>query len=146
MLSECLENFSHVLFSVPGLKEVFVGKKIYVGNLPFTATSESLSELFSKFGSVDSSKIVTDRDTGRSKGFGFVEMSDASEADSAIEKLHGSDLGGRALTVNEARPMEPRTGGFGGGGGGRGGDRGGDRGGRGGFGGDRGGDRGGNRW
>lgn len=124
-----------------------MGKKIYVGNLPFTATSESLSELFSKFGTVDSSKIVTDRDTGRSKGFGFVEMASADEADAAIAKLHGSDHGGRNLTVNEARPMEPRTGGFGGG---RGGDRGGDRGGRGGFGGgrggDRGGDRGGNRW
>jgi cold-inducible RNA-binding protein len=126
-----------------------VGKKIYVGNLPFNATSESLSEVFSKFGEVGSSKIITDRDTGRSKGFGFVEMNDSAAADSAIEKLHGSDLGGRSLTVNEARPMEPRTGGgFGGGngGGGRGGndrgDRGGDRGGRGGFGG---GDRG-SRW
>jgi RNA recognition motif-containing protein len=124
-----------------------MGKKIYVGNLPFSATNESLSEMFAYFGKVDSSKIVTDRDTGRSKGFGFVEMSDASEADAAIEKLNGADFGGRSLTVNEARPMEPRTGGFGGG---RGGDRGGDRGGRGGFGGgrggDRGGDRGGNRW
>ncbi|HXH30864.1 MAG TPA: RNA-binding protein [Bacteriovoracaceae bacterium] len=126
-----------------------MGKKIYVGNLPFTATNESLSEMFSRFGSVDSSKIVTDRDTGRSKGFGFVEMSSSDEADSAIEKLNGSDLGGRALTVNEARPMEPRTGGFGGGGGGggRGGDRGGFGGGGGGRGGDRGGnDRGGSRW
>ena len=117
-----------------------MGKKIYVGNLPFTATNESLSEMFASFGNVDSSKIVTDRDTGRSKGFGFVEMTDASEADAAIEKLHGSDMGGRNLTVNEAKPMEPRTGGFGGGGGGRGGDRGdrGDRGGdRGGFGGNK---------
>ena len=124
-----------------------MGKKIYVGNLPFTATNESLSEMFSRFGSVDSSKIVTDRDTGRSKGFGFVEMASSDEADAAIEKLNGSDLGGRALTVNEARPMEPRTGGFGGGGGGgRGGDRGG-FGGGGGRGGDRGGnDRGGSRW
>lgn len=121
-----------------------MGKKIYVGNLPFSATNESLSELFTSFGSVSSSKIVTDRDTGRSKGFGFVEMNDSAEADAAIEKLNGSDFGGRSLTVNEARPMEPRTGGFGGG---RGGDRGGDRGGRsGGFGGGRGGDRGGNRW
>ncbi len=128
-----------------------MGKKIYVGNLPFSATNETLSEMFAKYGAVDSSKIITDRDTGRSKGFGFVEMSDAGEADQAIEKLHGSDYGGRALTVNEARPMEPRSGGGGGGfGGGRGGDRGGDRGG---FGGGRGGDRGGrdgggggNRW
>jgi len=119
-----------------------MGKKIYVGNLPFNATSESLSEMFAKFGTVDSSKIITDRDTGRSKGFGFVEMASADEADSAIEKLHGSDHGGRSLTVNEARPMEKREGGFGGGrsgggAGGRGGDRGGDRGGR---------SSGGNRW
>lgn len=85
-----------------------MGKKIYVGNLPFNTTSESLSEVFAQYGTVDSSKIITDRETGRSKGFGFVEMSDASAADSAIEKLHGSDLGGRALTVNEARPMEKR--------------------------------------
>lgn len=90
-----------------------MGKKIYVGNLPFSATNESLSETFGQFGRVDSSKIITDRDTGRSKGFGFVEMSDSSEADSAIEKLHGSDMGGRALTVNEARPMEKREGGGG---------------------------------
>jgi RNA recognition motif-containing protein len=120
-----------------------MGKKIYVGNLPFSATQESLSEMFSQFGNVSSTKIITDRDTGRSKGFGFVEMTDASEADAAIEKLHGSDMGGRNLTVNEAKPMEPRTGGFGGGGGGRGGDRGGFGGGRGG---DRGGRDGGNRW
>jgi cold-inducible RNA-binding protein len=126
-----------------------MGKKIYVGNLPFSATNESLSEMFASYGNVDSSKIVTDRDTGRSKGFGFVEMSDSAEADAAIEKLNGADFGGRSLTVNEARPMEPRTGGFGGGGGGGG--RGGDRGGGGrsggfGGGGGRGGDRGGNRW
>ena len=124
-----------------------MGKKIYVGNLPFSATSEALNELFAKFGPVDSAKIVMDRDTGRSKGFGFVEMGTDDAAAAAIDKLNGSDMGGRSLVVNEARPMEPRTGGFGGG---RGGDRGGDRGGRGGFGGgrggDRGGDRGGNRW
>jgi cold-inducible RNA-binding protein len=135
---------------IPGLKEVFMGSKIYVGNLPFSATSEQLNEMFSKFGTVDSAKIVMDRDTGRSKGFGFVEMSSGDEAAAAIEKLNGQDMGGRSLVVNEARPMEPRTGGggggrggFGGGGGGRGGDRGGFGGGRGG---DRGGDRGGNRW
>jgi RNA recognition motif-containing protein len=114
-----------------------MGKKIYVGNLPFTATSESLSELFGQFGKVDSSKIITDRDTGRSKGFGFIEMSDSAEADSAISQLNGADHGGRSLTVNEARPMEKREGG----GGGFAGKR--DGGGRGGFGG--GGDRG-NRW
>lgn len=122
-----------------------MGNKIYVGNLPFSATSESLNEMFSQFGTVDSAKIVMDRDTGRSKGFGFVEMSSGDEAAAAIEKLNGQDMGGRSLVVNEARPMEPRTGGFGGG---RGGDRGGRGGGgdRGGFGGGRGGDRGGNRW
>ena len=93
-----------------------MGKKIYVGNLPFSTTSESLTEIFAQFGQVDSSKIVMDRETGRSKGFGFVEMTDAMAADSAIEKLHGSDFGGRALTVNEARPVtakDPtRAGGF----------------------------------
>lgn len=130
-----------------------MGNKIYVGNLPFSATSESLNELFAKFGTVTSAKIVMDRDTGRSKGFGFVEMSSDDEAAHAIEKLNGQDHGGRSLVVNEARPMEPRTGGGGGRGGfGGGGDRGG-RGGGGGYGGggDRGGrggggDRGGNRW
>lgn len=125
-----------------------MGNKIYVGNLPFSATSESLNELFAKFGTVDSAKIVMDRETGRSKGFGFVEMSSGDEAAAAIEKLNGSDMGGRSLVVNEARPMEPRENRGGGFGGGRSG--GGDRGGRGGFGGgrggDRGGDRGGNRW
>lgn len=85
-----------------------MGKKIYVGNLPFTTTSDSLSEMFASFGQVESSKIVMDRDSGRSKGFGFVEMAVGDEADSAIEKLHGSDYGGRALTVNEARPMEKK--------------------------------------
>jgi len=85
-----------------------MGKKIYVGNLPFTTTNESLSEIFSSFGQVDSSKVVIDRDTGRSKGFGFVEMAVSEEADSAIQKLHGSDFGGRALTVNEARPAEKK--------------------------------------
>jgi cold-inducible RNA-binding protein len=83
-------------------------KKIYVGNLPFSTTSESLAELFSSFGKVDSSKIITDRDTGRSKGFGFVEMGDIDAADSAIANLNGADHGGRNLTVNEARPMEKR--------------------------------------
>lgn len=89
-----------------------MGKKIYVGNLPFTATNESLSEVFSRFGDVSSSKIIMDRDTGRSKGFGFVEMNDGEAADSAIAQLNGSDLGGRSLTVNEARPMEKRENNF----------------------------------
>jgi RNA recognition motif-containing protein len=85
-----------------------MGKKIYVGNLPFSTTSESLGEMFSSFGEVHSSKVVMDRDTGRSKGFGFVEMISGDEADAAIEKLHGSDFGGRSLTVNEARPTEKK--------------------------------------
>lgn len=85
-----------------------MGKKIYVGNLPFSTTSESLTEVFGRFGTVDSSKIIIDRETGRSKGFGFVEMSDGAAADSAIAQLHGTDFGGRSLTVNEARPMEKR--------------------------------------
>lgn len=87
-----------------------MGKKIYVGNLPFSTTSESLTEVFGRFGDVDSSKIIMDRETGRSKGFGFVEMSDATAADSAISQLHGSDFNGRSLTVNEARPMEKKEG------------------------------------
>ncbi len=118
-----------------------MGNKIYVGNLPFTTTNDQLNDMFAKFGNVTSAKMIMDRDTGRSKGFAFVEMSSDSEAAAAIAKLHGQDMGGRNLIVNEARPMEPRTGGFGGGGGGGG--RGGDRGGRGGGGGYGGGDRGG---
>jgi cold-inducible RNA-binding protein len=85
-----------------------MGKKIYVGNLPFSTTSESLSQIFSSFGQVDSSKIVVDRETGRSKGFGFVEMASPEQAASAIASLHGSDYGGRSLTVNEARQAERR--------------------------------------
>lgn len=85
-----------------------MSKKIYVGNLPFSTTSDSLSEIFASFGKVDSSKIIMDRESGRSKGFGFVEMADATAADVAIEKLHGSDYSGRPLTVNEARPVEKR--------------------------------------
>ena len=75
-----------------------MGNKIYVGNLPFSATSESLGELFAQFGTVDSAKIVMDRDTGRSKGFGFVEMSSGDEAAAAIESLNGKDMGGRSLS------------------------------------------------
>jgi RNA recognition motif-containing protein len=98
-----------------------MGNKLYVGNLPFSATDESLREMFGQAGQVESAKVITDRDTGRSKGFGFVEMSTEEEAAQAIAKFNGSDLEGRALTVNEARPMTPREGG----GGGRGGFRGG---------------------
>ncbi len=104
-----------------------MGRKLYVGNLPFSATEQTLSDAFAAIGAVDTVKIITDRDTGRSKGFGFVEMATDEDAQKAIDQLNGQDFNGRALTVNEAKPMPPRGGG--GGGGGRGGDRG-DRGGR----------------
>src|SRR6476646_9303841 len=97
-----------------------MGKKLYVGNLPFSATDQILSDTFSQCGTVESAKIITDRDTGRSKGFGFVEMSTEAEAQDAISKFNGADYDGRAMTVNEAKPMAPREnrgGGFGGGGG-----------------------------
>jgi cold-inducible RNA-binding protein len=99
-----------------------MGNKLYVGNLPFSATDDSLKEMFAQAGQVDSARIIMDRDTGRSKGFGFVEMSTEQEAADAIKKFNGMDLDGRSLTVNEARPMAPRDSG---GGGGRGGHRGG---------------------
>jgi RNA recognition motif-containing protein len=92
-----------------------MSKRLYVGNLPFTTTNDELKDIFSEFGEVTSANVITDRDTGRSRGFGFVEMS--SGAESAIEALHGQDLSGRPLTVNEAKPREPRRGGGGGGGG-----------------------------
>ncbi|MBP7845089.1 MAG: RNA-binding protein [Proteobacteria bacterium] len=115
-----------------------MGKKLFVGNLPFSATEQSLKDAFSQCGTVESSKIITDRDTGRSKGFGFVEMSSDAEATEAISKLNGSEIDGRALSVSEAKPQAPRDGGgrgFGGGGGGGRGGFGGGGGGRGGFGG-----------
>lgn len=118
-----------------------MGKKLYVGNLPYSVNDDSLRNLFTPFGAVASANIVTDRDSGRSKGFGFVEMETDEAATAAIEGLHGKDQDGRNLTVNEARPREPRAFGGGGGGGGGGRGRGGDRGGYGGGG--RGGDRGG---
>jgi RNA recognition motif-containing protein len=90
--------------------------RIYVGNLPYTSTDDSLRELFSQYGQVESVDIVTDRSTGQSKGFGFVEMPAAAEAQAAITALNGKDLQGRALTVNEARPREDRGGSRGGGG------------------------------
>jgi RNA recognition motif-containing protein len=100
----------------------YMGKKLYVGNLPFNATDESLQQIFAQAGNVQSAKIITDRDTGRSKGFGFVEMSSDAEAADAIQRFNGADYGGRAMTVAEARPMAPREDrGFGGGGGHRGG-------------------------
>jgi cold-inducible RNA-binding protein len=107
-----------------------MGKRLYVGNLPFSATDESLMQLFQQAGQVESARIITDRDTGRNKGFGFVEMSTDQEAADAITKYNGADFEGRSITVNEARPMPPREGGGGGGRGFGGGGR--DRGGRGG--------------
>jgi RNA recognition motif-containing protein len=96
-----------------------MGSKIYVGGLPYSATEQQLSDLFAAHGAVASARIITDKFTGQSRGFGFVEMSSDAEAQAAITALNGSEMGGRTLTVNEARPQEPRTGG--GGGGGRGG-------------------------
>lgn len=103
-----------------------MGKKIYVGNLSFSVDDQSLGELFGQFGQVESAKIITDRDSGRSKGFGFVEMASDADANTAIEKLNGMDHSGRALNVSEAKPMAPREGGS------RGGSRGNSRGGFGG--------------
>ena len=108
-----------------------MGKRLYVGNLSYSVTNASLEELFSQFGAVSSAEVVQDRDTGRSKGFGFVEMADDNGAQEAIRGLNEKEIEGRPLTVNEARPREPRSGG-GGGGGGRGGYRGGGGGGGGG--------------
>ncbi|MBI3465735.1 MAG: RNA-binding protein [Planctomycetes bacterium] len=103
-----------------------MGKKLYVGNLTYNVTSSSLEEMFAQFGTVRSAEVIQDRDTGRSKGFGFVEMADDNAAREAIAGMNGKEFDGRALTVNEAKPREPRSGGYGGGGGGgRGGSRGG---------------------
>jgi cold-inducible RNA-binding protein len=123
-----------------------MSNKLYVGNLAYSVRDEDLQQQFSAFGQVQSAKVMMERDTGRSKGFGFVEMGSADEAQAAIEGLHGQQVGGRALTVNVARPMEarpPRTGGggYGGGGGGGRGSYGGGGGDRGGYGGGGGGDR-----
>jgi hypothetical protein len=116
-----------------------MGNKLYVGNLPYSVRDGDLEQAFSAFGAVTSAKVMMERDTGRSKGFGFVEMGSDSEAQAAIEGMNGQPMGGRSLVVNEARPMEPRRpgggGGFGGGGGGYGG--GGRREGGGGYGGGR---------
>jgi len=109
-----------------------MGKKLYVGNLSYDVDSSALQALFTPHGTVESAQIITDRDTGRSKGFGFVEMGSDAEAAAAIAALNGQENGGRALTVNEAKPKESRPSG---GGGGRGGYGGGGGGGRGGYGG-----------
>ncbi len=98
-----------------------MGKKLYVGNLSYDVSSSDLEQMFSAHGTIESAQVIEDRSTGRSKGFGFVEMSSESEAQAAIDALNGQDHGGRALTVNEARPREPRSGGGGRGGGGGGG-------------------------
>lgn len=101
-----------------------MGKKLYVGNLSYSVDGAQLEEMFSKFGSVRSAEVIQDRDTGRSKGFGFVEMADENAAKEAIDGMNNQEHDGRTMTVNEARPKEPRGGG-GGGGGGYGGGRGG---------------------
>jgi hypothetical protein len=97
-----------------------MGNKLYVGNLPYSVRDNDLEQAFSQFGSVTSAKVMMERDTGRSKGFGFVEMGSDAEAQAAISGMNGQSLGGRSVVVNEARPMEnrPRSGGYGGGGGG----------------------------
>jgi len=117
-----------------------MGKKLYVGNLPYSASDDSLKSMFEQAGTVESAKVIMDRETGRAKGFGFVEMATDAEAEEAVNKLNNADFEGRAMKVAEARPQAPRTGGGGGGGGrggfgGGGGGRGGGGGGRGGFGG-----------
>jgi len=96
-----------------------MGRKLYVGNLSYNVSSSDLEQLFTAHGTVDSAQVIEDRSTGQSKGFGFVEMSSDAEAQAAITALNGQDHGGRALTVNEAKPRAPRSGGgYGGGGGG----------------------------
>jgi RNA recognition motif-containing protein len=117
-----------------------MGNKLYVGNLAYSVRDESLQSAFSQFGTVTSAKVMMDRETGRSKGFGFVEMGSDAEAQAAINGMNGQALEGRPVVVNEARPREERPGGFGGGGGGRGG-YGGGGGGGGGYGGGGGGGR-----
>ena len=112
-----------------------MGNKLYVGNLAYSVRDDSLQEAFAQFGTVTSAKVMMDRETGRSKGFGFVEMGSDAEAQSAINGMNGQALEGRAIVVNEARPREERPGGFGGGGGGRSGGGGGYGGGGGGYGG-----------
>ncbi|MDR3003170.1 MAG: RNA-binding protein [Acidovorax sp.] len=107
-----------------------MGNKLYVGNLPYSFRDNDLQQAFSAFGTVSSAKVMMERDTGRSKGFGFVEMGSDAEAQAAIQGMHGQNQGGRDLVVNEARPMTPRpprSGGFGGGNYGGGGDFGGGR-------------------
>lgn len=112
-----------------------MGKKLYVGNLPYTADDSSLQEAFAEFGQVDSARVIMDRESGRSKGFGFVEMGSDDEANRAIDGMNGKEFMGRTINVSEARPQAPREGGGGGGRGGFGGGGGRGGGGRGGGGG-----------
>lgn len=104
-----------------------MGSKLYVGGLPYSATETELQDLFAQHGTVESARVITDKFTGQSRGFGFVEMSTSEEAEAAIAAVNGTQMGGRTLTVNEAKPQESRSGG---GGGGRFGGRGGDQRGR----------------
>ena len=97
-----------------------MGNKLYVGNLPYSFGDSDMQQAFGQYGTVSSAKVMMERDTGRSKGFGFVEMGSDAEAQAAISGVHGQNMGGRDLVVNEARPMEPRSGGGGGFGGRRG--------------------------
>ena len=94
-----------------------MNNKLYVGGLPYSVTETQLEEIFAAHGTVESARVITDRMTGRSRGFGFVEMSSPEEAEEAMQKLNGTDLEGRSLTVNEAKPQQPRSEGGGGGGG-----------------------------
>ncbi len=123
-----------------------MGKKLYVGNLPYSVSSADLDQWFAQYGTVQSAEVIMDRATGRSKGFGFVEMDTDAQADEAIHGLNEQEYEGRRLTVNEAKPREARTGGYGGGGGGGGGYGGGGGGGYRGGGGGSGGGGGGRRY
>jgi cold-inducible RNA-binding protein len=122
------------LVRLPRYLRFVMAKRLYVGNLPWSTTSADLEQMFAQHGSVRSAEVISDRETGRSRGFGFVEMDDEAGMNAAIQALNGTNMGGRPLTVNEAREKSPRSGGGGGGygGGGRGGYGGG--GGRGGYG------------
>jgi cold-inducible RNA-binding protein len=105
-------NFAYTFLERFDLKEVFMNNsKLYIGNLSFSVTNESLSQAFAKCGTVSSAKVITDRDTGRSKGFGFVEMSCSDEGTRAISEMNGTNLDGREINVNQAKPMAPREGG-----------------------------------
>jgi RNA recognition motif-containing protein len=112
-LSLDLESKKEVQKCLAG--DIVMGKKLYVGNMGYGVDSSALEEMFKDFGNVESAQVITDRDTGRSKGFGFVEMSSDSEAKAAIDALNGKEVDGRALTVNEAKPREDRPRSFGGG-------------------------------